>query len=339
MISKDKHYNEYMKIQLLPHHHTGKLSHHRHTSYATLFFLIMVCLAAVMTVTGRAYSQSAPFVIPGPEERQMSVGAVVEGKKPTDAPTIRVPSNGQTVTAIPITVQGGCPKDTLVKIFKNGVMTGAAICDNGSYTLQADLLLGANSLYAQAFNTLDKYGPASEPIVVTYAASGQQVPLAPELFDPIKSPANQFILRSENFHKGVYTGEEITWPIEIIGGTPPYAVSIGWGDGKTDLLSRGVPGGFNVKHIYDKEGTGYRGSYPITVKATDAQGAAAYIQLVTLVNNGSLAALSAKEALAGKLAIAWPLLILLLLVILSFFLGERREKHILIKKGLLDGTA
>lgn len=289
--------------------------------------------------TGASANHNGPWVIPGPEERSMTVQGVVGGEAPKEAPTIRVPTNGQTFTETPVTVQGNCPSDSFVKIFKNGVMAGTAICDNRSYSLQIDLLYGVNSLYAQAFNAVDKGGPQSQPISVTFNSPGHQVPLAPELFDPIKSPTEQVIIRSENFQRGVYTGETLTWPIEIIGGKPPYAVTVGWGDGKTDLLSRGVPGVFEAKHVYEKPGHGYKGSYQVVIKATDSTGASGYIQLVTLVNNGSLLAISSKEALAGKLAIAWPLLIMLVLVILSFFLGEKREKWLLAKKGLLSGTA
>ena len=31
-------------------------------------------------------------------------------------------------------------------------------------------------------------------------------------------------------------GRHFTWPIEISGGSPPYAISVNWGDGKQPTL-------------------------------------------------------------------------------------------------------
>ncbi|HUC20946.1 MAG TPA: hypothetical protein VMR98_05665, partial [Candidatus Polarisedimenticolaceae bacterium] len=138
-----------------------------------------------------------------------------------------------------------------------------------------------------------------------------------------------------NYHRGLRVGDELTWPIELIGGKPPYAVSVGWGDGKTDLISRGVDGRFDIKHTYEKPGLGYNGSQTIVVKASDAAGSTAYIQLVTIVSNGNQQLATASNLLTGRLGIAWPLLLIAMLVVVSFFLGERREKHVLHQRGLV----
>jgi hypothetical protein len=167
---------------------------------------------------------------------------------------------------------------------------------------------------------------------ITFNLPGQTAVQAPGAFEPVKTPANQLFINSVNYHRGVRVGDELVWPVEVVGGKPPFAVSIGWGDGKTDLISRGAPGSFPIKHVYEKAGAGYNGSQTIIVKATDSAGSVAYMQLVTIVSNGKTLP-TPSGVLTGKLGIAWPLLILAVLVVLSFFLGERREKHILMQRG------
>jgi hypothetical protein len=144
--------------------------------------------------------------------------------------------------------------------------------------------------------------------------------------------SNELILQSENFYRGVPPGQEITWPIDIIGGLAPYAVSIDWGDGTSDLVTRLAPGHFTVKHKYTKSG-GYLGSFPLIIRAADSAGHTAYLQLTTIVNPATGATTSG-GAKAGptnftNLLVIWPLWIVLFLMVISFWLGERREKHIM----------
>ena len=110
----------------------------------------------------------------------------------------------------------------------------------------------------------------------------------------------------------------------------PYAVSIDWGDGTTDLVTRLAPGPFSVKHTYKQVG-GYMGSYPLIIRAADAVGHTAFLQLTTIVgrDTGNQGAAAAAAANTNKLMIIWPIWIVLLLMILSFWLGEKREKKIM----------
>ncbi len=318
-----------------PHHHSGRLVHHRNTSYASLALILMLASLVLATFS---YSAAAydPAELPPPVQEDLDVHATVPGPLPKSAPTIQAPPNGQTVSAVPISVLGNCQKDTLVKLFKNDIFAGAVLCDgSGAYKLSIDLLIGGNTLTAQSFNALDKGGPVSGKVAVTYNLPEQTAGQAPGVLEPSKTPANQVLINTLNYHRGVRIGEELTWPLELVGGTPPYAVSVGWGDGKTDLISRGTGGRFDIRHRYAKPGNGYRGSHAIIVKATDTTGATGYIQLVIIVGGNADPLATASGVLNGKLGIAWPLIIILALVVISFFLGERREKFVLRQKGLI----
>jgi hypothetical protein len=253
------------------------------------------------------------------------VAAVVPPPRPDKPAIITSPSGGQTYTDNPVTVEGTCPAGSLVKVFANGILVGSVICSsNGHFSIPVDLVIGRNDLTALAFNTLDQEGPAGNTVTVTL----NQPPGGPGF-------STELILQSVNYYRGTKPGEEITWPIEIVGGLAPYAVSIDWGDGTTDLVTRLAPGSFTVKHTYKKAGTGYLNTFPLIIKATDAAGHHAYLQLTTIVNDPTGANSTDKAAPAqnglSKLIVIWPLWIVLLLMIISFWLGERREKHIMQK--------
>ena len=300
------------------HRHTGRLRPHHETSYALLVFLVLL-MGVVISLVGST-SQAATT-----GTGQYSVNAVVTSARPTGPAIITSPSTGQAFQANPITVQGTCPDHTLVNVYKNGILAGSAICDaNRHFSLQMDLLLGSNALTAVAYNTNDLPGPDSPAVNVTLAIPSNVFGFSSEL-----------LLQSTSYYRGAEPGEQISWPIEIIGGLAPYAVSFDWGDGTTsDLVTRTSAGPFTLTHTYSKVG-GYLGSFPLTIRATDAAGHTAFLQLTSIINspkgNASAGVKSVIPTLS-KFTLVWPLWILLLLMIVSFWLGERREKHVLKKR-------
>jgi hypothetical protein len=297
--------------------HTGRLVHHRDTSYALLTFLVLAVGVLMASFTWTAFSSTQGG-------GDYSVTAVVPGPRPTKPAIITSPSNGQDFGTNPVTVEGTCPSKTLIKIFTNGILVGSILCDaSGHFKLPIDLVIGRNDLTALPFNTLDQSGPVSPTVTVTLTQP-------PGTF----GFSNELIIQSVNYYRGSLPGQEVVWPIELIGGQAPYAVSIDWGDGTSDVVTRLAPGPFTVKHTYHQPG-GYLGSYPLIIRAADAAGHTAYLQLTTIVNNstGTNASGSvAKKPTVTNILVIWPLWIVLLLMIVSFWLGERREKRIMQRK-------
>jgi uncharacterized membrane protein YciS (DUF1049 family) len=297
--------------------HFGRRLPKRETSYATLTFLVLALgvLLASFTLTVAADSTQG--------SGQYSVTAVVPGARPTQAVVITSPTTGQTFTVNPVVVEGTCQKATLVKVFTNGIMVGSIFCgDNGRFSIPVQLVIGRNDLTAQSFNALDQEGPTSNTVTVTL----NQPPGAPGF-------STELLIQSENYYRGSQPGQEIVWPITLIGGLAPYAVSIDWGDGTQDVVTRLAAGPFTVKHVYKHVG-GYLGSYPLIIRASDAVGHTAYLQLTTIVNSPDGATTDGSGAQATsttvtKLLVIWPIWIVLLLMVISFWLGERREKHIM----------
>jgi hypothetical protein len=102
-----------------------------------------------------------------------------------------------------------------------------------------------------------------------------------------------------------------------------------------DLITRLTAGPFTVKHTYKSAGKGYLSSYPLIIRATDAIGQTAFLQLVTIVNDPNSDASGGTKSgdqPLSRIIVLWPLWIVILLMIISFWLGERREKHIMEKR-------
>lgn len=315
-----------VKQTFLSHAHSGRLRPHKHTSYVSLVALLLLTMIPV-TVASRAVAYAA---LDGSGDSRTY--AVVPGASPDRAPTIDTIQNGSIRTnADPLTVRGSCQNDTMVRVFKNEILAGAVFCQNSAYSLPIDLFIGNNSLIARSFTATEAVSPDSETVSVLLqipgAALGTSAPGGPG------APSNQFYLTSQVFYRGVNVNEPITWKLTAAGGQAPYAISIDWGDGTTELMSRGVAGPFDVTHTYKQPG-GFQNSYKIIVKGSDQSGAKSFLEFVGIAS-GDKAALGViggvKQGYDSStfIRIAWQVLGLSAAVVVAFFIGERRELHIL----------
>lgn len=250
-----------------------------------------------------------------------SVG--LEGIIPTDPPsqgaTITVPSNGQTFTALPVTVRGLCPGDLLVKIFKNNIFSGSDQCENGSYEVVIDLFSGLNDVVARVYDTLDQAGPDSNIVTVRYNDAEFGV-IGPKLS-----------ITSEFAKKGANPNEELLWPIILTGGNGPYAISIDWGDGTpAELISQENPGTITLKHTYTSSGI-----YRILIKGTDKNGTTAYLQLVGVANGAPGQTNAGDDNVRTVYVVSvlwWPAAVAIPLIAATFWLGRRHELYVLRKR-------
>lgn len=298
-------------------------------SYPLVMFLLLCSGVFLVAWTFRANADilvtakvSAPFVI------QPAV--------------ITSPVDGTHFTAIPINVSGTCPVNAgYVEIFDNNVMRGTAICSSGAFQLSVDLFQGANSLIARVFNITDDEGPVSAAVNVFYdilqPPAGSQNPGLSG--SPSSSP---LLLKTAFVYKGYHVGQLVEWPIELSGGAGPYAVSVDWGDGTSDVMSRAQAGQFKIDHTYGEPGKD-KNSFTIEVKASDAAGNKAFLQFFVIVTPQSVGATGSifnkpPPHIGARLSwlwIAWPVYGLILLMAVSYKLGEKEEIMILKKKGML----
>ncbi|MBX4188604.1 PKD domain-containing protein [Candidatus Saccharibacteria bacterium] len=254
--------------------------------------------ATAMAVTQQAGSTGVAGTVPGPA--------------PTQAATIDIPRNGQSFNTLPITVSGFCPANTLVEIYKNNVFAGSAQCQGTSYSLQIDLFDGRNDLVAKVYDNLNQQGPDSNTVTVNFASA-------------ISTGSPRITLTTQYAKRGADPGTILDWPITLSGGTGPYAFSIDWGDKSApDLISQASPGNLTLHHTYAQSGV-----YKVTVKATDSKGESAFLQLVAIANGPiQQAGTNNKNSIITSQqtkVLIWPIIVLFVLLISSFFLGRRHQ--------------
>lgn len=287
--------------------------------------LIGALAAAVLIVSAlgsSAAAQITPAETENPRVGSFGMEGTIQSPPPTEGARITVPSNGQNFTSSPITVSGICPSGLLVEIVNNGVMVGSTLCESGSFSLQVSLFPGQNDLSARVIDDLGQLGPASNTVSVTYSVDGQ--------FDLF----GQFItLTSAYSRRGAEPGSSLTWPLQMSGGTGPYAVLVDWGDGtESELISQPVAGLFNIDHVYEKAGI-----YRVTIKATDVNGSSGFLQVIAV----AIGAAEAKIANTNenpqqtviRTEVVWlPALVVLALLFPTFWLGQRNQTRTMRKQ-------
>ncbi len=254
--------------------------------------------------------QTAWAANPGPASGSIGLQGTISTAPPTRGATIVIPPNGATFTSLPITISGLCPSGLLVKIFANNIFVGSVVCSNGSYSVPIDLFSGRDDLIARVYDALDQAGPDSNTVTVTFNDA------------QFLQSGSQLVLSSAYAERGAPPNSQLDWPIQISGGTGPYALSIDWGDGSaSDLHSLTVAGPLTVSHIYKAAGI-----YKVIMKATDKNGNEAFLQVV---GQATGAIQSNTQGGSGVIiettVIWWPMFVLLALIFVAFWVGRRYQ--------------
>lgn len=306
----------------LPHHHSGKLASHRHTSYIPLCIMLLFTVGIYLWHSNVAYADTIEH------EGEYGVYATVPSRSVPTAPTLVVTPTS--TSSNPVVASGSCSAGSLVKVFRNGVLAGANLCSQSrSYRVTMDLFAGRNEVVAAGHNSLDEKGPDSNTVIATYNPPG--VPASTGFINLSDSTAlaAQPVLTANQLYKGVFTGGTIRYPISIVGGSAPYAVSVSWGDGEDTLISRPANGEFTIDHTYKKAADD--GAYDVVVKIMDRNNKAAYLQLVAIVNDrpGVSAASSGTGGgiLQSLQGYGLTALTALALAVVGFFVGEYWQRR------------
>lgn len=310
-------------LKLSHRHYSGRLRPHEHTSYLPLGLMLVLVGFALTVYTAAASS-------PGPESSSVGLTGIMPGKAPTVAAVITSPNDQQHFTTSPIVFSGTCPAQTLVEMFKNDIFAGSTACsDTGTFSLDIDLLIGKNILIARVYDVLNQPGPDSAALTVFYDA----LPTQSDVLSPLDFGGAQLLLSTDAVFRGTFPQQELSMPIGILGGTPPYAVNVQWGDSNNKIVPRNDNTTFKVGHAYLKAGT-----YQISIQATDAASRVAFLSVASVVNGqpdiATTTTIPSNPAI-NQLFILWPLYAGTFAVVLSFWFGERREKHILKTRGML----
>lgn len=272
-----------------------------------LFFL------AVMFGGERASAQ-VNYTPPGPKGNSYGVELKIDAPAPTQGATITTPSNGQAFSELPVRVAGICPKDLLVKIVVNEVMAGSVYCVDGTFSLEISLYTGQNDIRALVYDNLDQEGPPSNTVSVTFNNA------------QFSAFGTLITLTSAFARRAAAPGATLVWPLQISGGTGPYAISINWGDGTPlQLKSQPFTGNFDINHVYKNAGV-----YQVVIRATDTNGVSAFLQVTAVATGNPVGGVTVEDDTGSKTVtktiLLWqPAAILFILAIPAFWLGRRYE--------------
>jgi hypothetical protein len=331
-------------LHVAPRHHTGHITPKHTTSYPVLV-MIMLLIGVLMFSWTRAVK--ADQLTP-PITNAYTVNASVVGTAPKKAPTITFPLSGAKFSRSIMTLTGTCQSNTYIVLTRNGAFSGVGLCEaNGTYHIRTDLFVGANDLQTQIFSPTDQPGPLSSiqtvfyhpvnlPVVVPEQASTSS---APNTAASNVQVTNPLLFKTQYKFRGTYTDTPSKWVLSLEGGSPPYAISVNWGDGETELISKATAGSFEIEHTYHKAGA-YKGSYYIEFSATDAQKSKTFLQLLAIINDPPNKAVGAitgqgqnalqnlasnENPLDSIVKFAWSGYGVSLLMLTSFWLGEHRK--------------
>ena len=344
------------------HRHSGRVLPRRETSYP-LLTMILLCVGVLIGGWTHIVAAAANPYGP-PQSNGYTVQASVPGPAPTQPASIDSPVSGTHFTDKPVIIRGSCPADAgggYVSVYRNGFYSGSALCDaSNQYQLSIDLFGGGNQLIAKVHNFTDVPGPVSAPIAVYYdppqpsvipdtptpatstssrskpATQGFSVNAAPNSSAPVTT-ISPLTLSTDFTIRGYYIGQQSIWQLNLEGGTSPYALAIDWGDGSNSVASRGEAGQVRLTHTYEKPG-GYHGSYVVKFTATDAAGSQTYLQLLVIVNSRLPSPVGTTQPNDGGYAsgmlhtlrnYVWPSYGVVVLMLASYWLGERREYRVL----------
>jgi len=250
---------------------------------------------------------------PDPIPGSYGLAATKTQEAPTTAATITTPGNGASFSSSPITVSGVCTSDLLVQVYNNGVMVGSVMCTNNSFSLQVSLFAGTNEFTAIMYDDLEQPGPTSNIVSVTYTDSR------------LTAFGQLITLTSSYGRRSAPAGSELTWPLQLTGGTGPYAFSLDWGDGSSaELKSQSLAGLVTIAHTYKRAGI-----YQVNIKVTDVNGVSAFLQVIA-VSSGKVDAAAGSTDGNGtpttKVEILWiPAAVALVLLLPAYWLGRRSE--------------
>jgi hypothetical protein len=306
-------------LKLSHHKHSGRLRPHEHTSYVPLALIVLITGVILLT-----FSRSSVLADhPPPQSASVSLTGTMPEAPPKTGAVITLPTDQKHFSTSPVTVSGTCPDNTLIEIYKNNIFAGSTPCSGGTFAVDVDMLYGQNTLTAQVYDVLNQAGPVSSPVTVFYDVA----PPSSAALNLLNFSGSQLLLESNPVYRGSFPGQTLNVPITILGGVGPYAVNVEWGDTTNKVLPHADNTVFNATHVYQKAGV-----YKITLQASDSAQQVAFLTVAAIINGqpsvlGTTTPSSTKPV--NKLLVLWPLYAIIATMVLSFWVGERREKHML----------
>ncbi|HSW66924.1 MAG TPA: PKD domain-containing protein [Bacillota bacterium] len=174
-------------------------------------FSVMVLLCVGVLLAGSTYKALAG---------SYDLTATVPAPLPTGPAVITSISDQQHVSSTPITLNGTCPPQSYVKLYRNAAFSGVAQCSAGQvFQIQTALSNGANQLQAKVFNATDTEGPQSSALTIFYDQTVLPPPTSP-------ASGSAIALGVSGVEAGLYKNGSVSdssaWPT-ITGWAPPFS--------------------------------------------------------------------------------------------------------------------
>jgi hypothetical protein len=317
--------------------------HHRVMLHPFTAFVLLCAGVFIVNWTFRAAADS------------ITVTAKVATSPLTQGATITGPLDGSILTTGAVKVFGTCPPNSYVVLHRNSTASGTALCTAGNtYEINTSLFPNANILNIQAYNFTDDPGPTTPEVTVTYTipAPAQVTPgntSTPVTIRPrtIPQPINLPIITSQFSYSTFAVNNDFEWPVETSGGSIPYKITSFWGDNTSTDYQTTSEQQLWIKHKYSKPG-----NYKVNIKLTDANNNESVLQLFAIIRlpAGATTAINSAsrnlfspigvngiktplQTLLDKhwLQLAWGSYVIVSLMSVSFWLGERQKIANLIK--------
>ncbi len=190
----------------------GVASRPLHTRVLLHPFSVMVLLCAGVLLAASTFSAFAT---------SYDLTATVPAPLPASPAVITSVSDQQHVSSASLTLNGTCPPQSYVKLYRNATFSGVSQCNNSQvFQIQTALNSGTNQLQTRVFNATDTEGPQSAPITIYYD----------ETVLPQASPASAHNDTTAIGVSGVEAGsyksgtipDSSAWPT-ITGWAPPFS--------------------------------------------------------------------------------------------------------------------
>jgi hypothetical protein len=260
------------KLHLQHHHHTGKVLHHRHTSYRSI---AVILLLAGVFMGGLAIMQRVTA-------ESLAIYVTVHVPRPRTPAIISLPADRTTTPGGDTLIAGSCPilsPQAVVVIYIDTAAVGSAVCDaNNNFGLSTSLAAGPHTITATATSIDNDAGPASDPVHVTTQPVVTKTP-APAL------PAAKLTLDSPFTTIG--TSRDVTWTGTITDSGSSYKLQLDWGDGTYDSYSV-KPGPQQLRHHYTN-----LAAYNVTFGLSDTSGNYQHTQLAAALSSSAFPAAAA----------------------------------------------
>ncbi|HPW48040.1 MAG TPA: hypothetical protein PLJ97_01745 [Candidatus Saccharibacteria bacterium] len=322
-------------LSLQKNQHTAKKMSHCFTSYRALW-LVMTFFGVLLILVQRSTIADSFVVtakIPAPMPSKPPVITVVNNKTAPPHGELKI------VETPNVVISGNCPvivPSIMVGIFRDNQLISSGGCStNGEFNVATNLVRGENVLIPKIITITGDIGPAGDPLKLTLVLGISTASTTNTSSGEVRSAninsfaTTKFAVFSDSPFITYGLNKQLTWQLTIAGGVAPYKVSVNWGDGQKSTYFYKTNGVKKLHYTY-----GLSKTYLVKLTATDKQGEVVSFSVaaVTLENNshspGVFGVVGERDE--EYFLIDWQHLvtiyIVILVAILAFWLGSKKEK-------------